>query len=101
MDVIEIAKECCSYPVKVNDYHWCGEGEFIFNESGLNEFAQRIEQPLQHRINELTFDVAHQQQKIEQLRNQIADISEMAFLGLNTQVRKALKELCDALEQTK
>ena len=40
-------------------------------------------------------------EKIEQLRNQIANISEMAFLGLNTQVRKALKELCDALEQTK
>lgn len=50
-ELIELARECCSYPVKVSDYHWCGEGEFIFTEAGLNAFAQRIEQPLYERID--------------------------------------------------
>lgn len=49
-ELIEIARECCSYPVKVSDYHWCGEGEFIFTEAGLNAFAQRIEQRQWQRI---------------------------------------------------
>ena len=52
-ELIEIVKECCSYPVKVSDYHWCGEGEFIFTEAGLNAFAQRIEAPHLQRIAEL------------------------------------------------
>lgn len=52
-ELIEIARECCSYPVKVSDYHWCGEGEFIFTEAGLNAFAQRIEAPHLQRIAEL------------------------------------------------
>lgn len=51
-ELIEIARECCSYPVKVSDYHWCGEGEFIFTEAGLNAFAQRIEQPLRDQLKQ-------------------------------------------------
>ena len=49
---------------------------YTFTEPDLREFAQRIEQPLQHRINELAFDIAHQQRQIDGLENQIEQLRE-------------------------
>ena len=115
-ELIEIAEDVADDCIE----SYCGM-YYQFHRDTLQQFAKRIEQPLQQRIAELEnytghlkqnvrceADIAEQykqnweqaKQQIEQLRNQIAYISEMAFLGLNTQVRKALKELCDALEQS-
>ena len=100
-ELIEIARECCSYPVKVSDYHWCGEGEFIFTEAGLNAFAQRIEQRQWQRIAELTQRANKIADNLEQAEKRLSEIAFKACANLDTkdtqiaQLREALEKIAD------
>jgi len=98
-ELIEIARECCSYPVKVSDYHWCGEGEFIFTEAGLNAFAQRIEAPHKQRIEALELAL-QKQAKAALLGMDAAKANGDAMLKAATEIQSQLKpELLDSERQ--
>ena len=97
--LIEIARQCGGR------YAYTTWGYHPFTLTELQQFAQRIEQPLQHKINELRFDVEYQQRQIEELEQQvkplqqrIEKITEKSYSGLNAK-NKQIEQLRDALHK--
>ena len=69
-ELIEIAKGCGGR------YAYTNWGYHPFSLTELQQFAQRIEQPLQHKINELRFDVEYQQRQVEELEKHVEQLRE-------------------------
>ena len=93
-ELIEIAKECCFSRQVVGD-----ETALItFRSEQLQQFAQRIEQPLQARITEITAKsyngLNEKNRQIEQLREALQEL-------LYAHTDKAIALTIKALEETK
>ena len=110
-ELIEIAKECCFSRQVVGD-----ETALItFRSEQLQQLAQRIKQPLQDRITEITVKsyngLNDKNRQIEQLREALQDFSDyvrneqMSTDGpvnySNTQINRLVFKARKALEETK
>lgn len=94
-ELIEVAKECAE---KYSVYGITNAFIFIkFDDAGLHEFIQRIEQPHLQRIAELTQRAEKVADSLEQAEKRLTEIAFKACANLDTkdaqiaQLREALK----------
>ena len=99
-ELIEIARECAE---EYSVYGITNAFIFIkFDDAGLHEFIQRIEQPHLQRIAELTQRAEKVADSLEQAEKRLTEIAFKACANLDTkdaqiaQLREALQGFLDA-----